>query len=88
VLQREGDAIVARLYETSGNANDHTLSFPFIEARAIIETNLVGDSIRPLGQGSLAAVDTGPQAIVTLRLQDIRTTGSYRTGIAGWQFYR
>ena len=70
VMQRQGEDIALRLYETTGQIKTHTLSFPFFNAASVTETNLLGDSIKSFGSGNSVFVITQPQEIMTLHLNN------------------
>lgn len=65
---RDGDDVIVRLYDTTGRVTSQTLTFPFLDATTIDETNFLGDFEDVLGSGSKVDVPTVPEEIVTVRL--------------------
>ena len=68
VFQREGNNLNVRLFESSGDGGSHRLTFPFVAAESIDETNLLGDTLESFPGGTAVNITTEPQEIVTLRL--------------------
>ena len=71
VMQRDGNGVSLRLFESSGEGGQHLLAFPLTGATTIDRTNLLGDAIEAYPGGTSLMLTMKPQEIVTLRLNDV-----------------